>query len=82
MQVITKNGDQIKRYSVATSPTVTGVGSLLGSFYQLGNGTVVYVPASAQSSAAGGHHDARRNRARHNDAACHPHTRREHHSRM
>jgi hypothetical protein len=54
MQVITKNGDQIKKFDASSGPTVSGVGSLLGSFYQLGDGTVVYVPTSAQSAAAGG----------------------------
>ena len=53
MQVVMKNGDQIKKLNVTSGPTVSGVGSLMGSFYQLGDGTVVYVPASAQSGAAG-----------------------------
>jgi hypothetical protein len=53
MQVVMKNGDQIKKLNVTSGPTVSGVGSLMGSFYQLGDGTVVYVPASAQSAAAG-----------------------------
>lgn len=47
MQVIVKNGDQIKKLDMSAGPEVAGVGSLLGSFYQLADGTVVYVPAQA-----------------------------------
>ncbi len=52
MQVVMKNGDQIKKLDVSAGPQVSGVGSLLGSFYQLGDGTVVYVPASSLSGGA------------------------------
>lgn len=49
MQVVVKNGDQIKKLDVTSGPQVSGVGSLVGSFYELADGTVVYVPANALS---------------------------------
>jgi hypothetical protein len=45
MQVVVKNGDQIERLDLQTGAQVTGLGTLLGSFYRLADGTVVYVPA-------------------------------------
>jgi hypothetical protein len=45
MQVVVKNGDQIERLDVQAGSQVTGVGTLMGSFYKLADGTVVYVPA-------------------------------------
>lgn len=47
MQVIVKDGEQIKKLDVANGATVEGVGTLLGSFYTLADGTVVYVPAGS-----------------------------------
>ena len=49
MKVVVKNGDQIKQLDVTSGPQVSGVGSLVGSFYELADGTVVYVPATALS---------------------------------
>ncbi len=51
MQVVMKNGDEIKQLDATSGPQVSGVGSLLGSFYELGDGTVVYVPADSLSGA-------------------------------
>jgi hypothetical protein len=47
MQVVVKNGDQIEQLDLQTGAQVAGVGTLLGSFYKLADGTVVYVPAGA-----------------------------------
>jgi hypothetical protein len=51
MQVIVKNGDQIKKLSMSAGAQVQGVGTLIGSFYKLADGTVVYVPSGAQAPA-------------------------------
>ena len=45
MQVIVKDGDQIKKLDVQNGAVIQGVGTLLGSFYTLADGTVVYVPS-------------------------------------
>jgi hypothetical protein len=45
MQVIVKEGDQITKLDMQSGAEVTGVGTLIGSFYRLADGTVVYVPA-------------------------------------
>ena len=45
MQVIVKEGDQITRLDMQSGAEVSGVGTLIGSFYRLADGTVVYVPA-------------------------------------
>jgi hypothetical protein len=45
MQVVVKDGDQIKKLDLQNGAQVQGVGTLLGSFYTLADGTVVYVPA-------------------------------------
>ena len=47
MQVIIKEGDQIKKLDVQNGAVVSGVGTLLGSFYTLADGTVVYVPSGS-----------------------------------
>jgi len=52
MKVVMKNGDEIKRLDAASAPQVSGLGSLLGSFYQLADGTVVYVPATSLTDGA------------------------------
>lgn len=46
MQVIVKSGDTIERFDVEAGEQVSGVGTLIGSFYRLADGTTVYVPAS------------------------------------
>jgi hypothetical protein len=45
MQVIVKEGDQITKLDMQSGQEVAGAGTLLGSFYKLADGTVVYVPA-------------------------------------
>jgi hypothetical protein len=45
MQVIVKEGDQITMLDMQSGAEVTGAGTLIGSFYRLADGTVVYVPA-------------------------------------
>ncbi|HZL65208.1 MAG TPA: DUF2149 domain-containing protein [Thermoleophilia bacterium] len=52
MQVIVKNGDQIKKLSLSAGAQVQGVGTLMGSFYKLADGTVVYVPSGTQAPAS------------------------------
>jgi hypothetical protein len=47
MQVIVKEGDQIVKLDMANGAQVQGLGTLIGSFYQLADGTVVYVPAGS-----------------------------------
>jgi hypothetical protein len=45
MQVIVKEGDKITKLDMQSGEQVAGAGTLLGSFYKLADGTVVYVPA-------------------------------------
>ncbi len=45
MQVIVKEGGTITKLDMEPGGEVEGVGTLLGSFYKLTDGTVVYVPA-------------------------------------
>jgi hypothetical protein len=45
MQVIVKEGDEITKLDMEAGAQVEGVGTLIGSFYRLANGTVVYEPA-------------------------------------
>ena len=47
MQVIVKEGDQIQKLDMANGAQIQGLGTLVGSFYKLADGTVVYVPAEA-----------------------------------
>ena len=47
MQVIVKEGDHIAKLDMANGAQVQGLGTLVGSFYKLADGTVVYVPAGA-----------------------------------
>jgi hypothetical protein len=47
MQVIVKEGDQIVKLDMANGAQVQGLGTLVGSFYKLADGTVVYVPAGS-----------------------------------
>jgi hypothetical protein len=49
MQVIVKEGDKITKLDMQSGQQVGGAGSLLGSFYKLADGTVVYVPAGQTS---------------------------------
>jgi hypothetical protein len=52
MRVIVKNGDTIKRVGASPRTQAEGVGTLIGSFYRLADGTVVFVRAGAQAPAA------------------------------
>jgi hypothetical protein len=45
MQVIVKEGDTITKLDMQSGQEVAGAGTLMGSFYKLTDGTVVYVPA-------------------------------------
>jgi hypothetical protein len=45
MQVIVKEGDQITKLDMESGGEASGTGTLLGSFYELADGTVIYVPA-------------------------------------
>jgi hypothetical protein len=45
MQVIVKDGDTITKLDMQSGAEVAGVGTLIGSFYKLADGTVVYVPS-------------------------------------
>lgn len=47
MQVIVRQGDEITRLDVEAGTEVTGVGTLIGQFYRLADGTTVYVPAGS-----------------------------------
>ncbi len=47
MQLIVKNGNKITKLNMQSGRQVQGVGQLLGSFYKLADGTVVYVPAGS-----------------------------------
>ena len=47
MQAIVKQGDSILKLDMANGATVEGIGTLVGSFYKLADGTVIYVPAGA-----------------------------------
>lgn len=48
MQVIVKSGDTIERLDLEAGEQVTGVGTLIGSFYRLADGTTVYVPSAGE----------------------------------
>ena len=50
MQVITKKGTQITKLSLKGGQQVSGVGTLIGQFYRLPDGTTVYVPSSGSSA--------------------------------
>jgi hypothetical protein len=45
MQVIVKEGDTITKLDMESGAEVAGTGTMLGSFYKLADGTVIYVPA-------------------------------------
>ncbi|MGO8684188.1 MAG: DUF2149 domain-containing protein [Thermoleophilia bacterium] len=50
MQVIVKQGNQVKTLNLKASEKVTGAGTLIGQFYRLQDGTTIYVPASGATS--------------------------------
>jgi hypothetical protein len=45
MQVIVKEGGQIGKLDMQNGAQVQGLGTLIGAFYKLADGTVIYVPA-------------------------------------
>jgi len=47
MQVIVKDGDQIVKLDMTNGAQVQGLGTLVGSFYKLADGSIVWVPAGA-----------------------------------
>jgi hypothetical protein len=47
MQVIVKQGDSVMQLNLQPGQQVSGVGTLIGQFYQLADGTTVYVPTGA-----------------------------------
>jgi hypothetical protein len=47
MQVIVKKGDSVLQLNLQPGQQVSGVGTLIGQFYQLADGTTVYVPTGA-----------------------------------
>jgi hypothetical protein len=47
MQVIVKEGDKITKLDMQSGTEIQGIGTLLGSFYKLADGTVIYVPAGS-----------------------------------
>ena len=54
MQVIVKQGDEITRLDVESGTQVSGVGTLIGQFYLLADGTTVYVPAGTTTPTTDG----------------------------
>jgi hypothetical protein len=54
MQVITKKGEQITRLDLKAGQQVSGVGTLIGQFYRLPDGTTVYVPSGGTSGSTSG----------------------------
>jgi hypothetical protein len=49
-QVIVKEGDRIKTFRLDPSNQASGVGRLIGRFYQLEDGSTIYVPAQEESA--------------------------------
>lgn len=52
MQVITKTGTTIETYDVESGAAASGEGTLIGEFYRLPDGSVIYVP-TGESAPAG-----------------------------
>ena len=50
MQVIIKKGTQITKLDLKAGQQASGVGTLIGQFYRLPNGTTIYVPSSGTST--------------------------------
>jgi hypothetical protein len=51
MQIITKSGTQITKLDLKAGQQVSGLGTLIGQFYRLPDGTTVYVPSSGGTAA-------------------------------
>jgi hypothetical protein len=54
MQVITKKGEKITRLDLKAGQQVSGVGTLIGQFYRLPDGTTVYVPSGGSGGTTSG----------------------------
>ncbi|MEE4274597.1 MAG: DUF2149 domain-containing protein [Thermoleophilia bacterium] len=52
MQVIVRQGDEITRLDLESGAEVSGVGTLIGQFFRLADGTTVYVPAGTTAPGA------------------------------
>jgi hypothetical protein len=50
MQVIVKKGSKVSKLDLTTGQQVTGLGTLIGQFYRLPDGTTVYVPQGSTGS--------------------------------
>jgi hypothetical protein len=46
MQVIVKKGDEVLQLNLQPGQQTSGIGTLIGQFYKLSDGTTVYVPTS------------------------------------
>jgi hypothetical protein len=53
MQVITKKGTQITKLDLKAGQQVSGLGTLIGQFYRLPDGTTVYVPNGGTTQTPG-----------------------------
>jgi hypothetical protein len=49
MEVIMRDGDTITKMELSGSREISGMGSLIGRFYRLEDGTTVYVPVADES---------------------------------
>ena len=47
MQIVTKQGSQITKLNLTAGQQVSGLGTLIGQFYRLPDGTTVYVPSGS-----------------------------------
>jgi len=54
MQIITKKGAQVTKLDLNAGQQVSGMGTLIGEFYRLPDGTTVYVPSGSTTSPATG----------------------------
>jgi hypothetical protein len=52
MQVILKQGDKVQKLKLKPGQQATGVGTLIGQFYRLKDGTTVYVPTGTSPPAS------------------------------
>ncbi len=52
MQVITKVGSQVSKLDLTQGQQASGLGTLIGQFYRLPDGTTVYVPQGAGTAPA------------------------------
>ena len=50
MQIVTKQGSQITKLNLTAGQQVSGLGTLIGQFYKLPDGTTVYVPSGSSTT--------------------------------